>query len=707
MSEKLVIISDLAGLEQLKTVISGADYIAYDTETTGVEKGSLVIGFSISTEIDTGYYVILHRWDTGIKLLEPLPTIGGAREILQCLVGKQLIMHNAGFDCAKTEENFGVELMPSVHTDTMELAHLLNENHSCGLKELGTTIFGDDARKEQSEMKASVVSNGGKLTKTCYELYKADSELIAKYGAKDTILTLKLFYHLIPQLFEEKLDKFFYEEESMPLLRGPTYQLNNTGLQVDEGKMETLRKTLVAECLEYQDFISREIKEYVIDKYPGTNKSNHFNANSNHHLAWLLFEKLGEGFHLLTEEGKLLCKSLSLPLPYENKDKRNFIDAVKSAVGQTWAPPKFNPKTGKMGRAKKVEDYWKYLSTGKVTMGLHAGKYPWIKALLEYKKSEKLLNTYVTGVQDKMKYGVIRPSFLQHGTTSGRYSSKAPNFQNLPREDKRVKSCIVPRPGMVFIGADYSQLEPRVFASVSQDESLMRCFESGEDFYSVIGAQIFGKSDCSMFKDDKNSFAVLYPKLRERAKVVALATPYGRTHFQQAATMGITREESFDLIATYFKKYPKVELMMLDSHEQAKKNGVVYNLFGRPRRIPEAKDIPSVYGKGTPHSELPYQARTLLNLGMNHRVQSTAASIMNRAAIAFYNRCVHLASIDPIWAHVKIALQIHDELIIESPETIAESVSMELKLAMENTVTLPGVLLRSDPKIGKSLADTK
>jgi DNA polymerase-1 len=234
----------------------------------------------------------------------------------------------------------------------------------------------------------------------------------------------------------------------------------------------------------------------------------------------------------------------------------------------------------------------------------------------------------------------------------------------------------------------------------------MECFASGDDFYSVVGAPIFGKTGCSMKKDDPNSFAKKYPELRNRAKVIALATPYGRTARQQSQVMGISVEESQELINKYFEHYPKVELMMLESHEIVKRDGQVLNLFGRPRRIPAAKTINSLYGS-TLHGELPYEIRTLLNLSMNHRVQSTAASITNRSAIAFHSMVKELAESDPQWKDVKLVLQVHDELVAEGPEALAEDIVAVLKSAMEDTVKLPGVALEAEPKVAKNLADAK
>lgn len=700
--EQLKIIRTLVELEDLVSYLKDKEFIAFDTETTGVEKDSQIIGYSVCAEVDPaiGYYVINSYWDKQQQKLIMTEAAGAAKSFMGCLVGKSLIMQNSPFDCAMVKNNYGVDLMPSVHTDTLILGHLLNENRANGLKERGVELFGEDARKEQAEMKASVLANGGQLTKACYELYKADADLIAKYGAKDAILTLRVFYNDIPELFEQGLDKFFYEEESMPLLRGPTYDLNTTGLRVDPERLQDLRRILEAEILDAKAYIHREIEPYVKAKYPGTGKTNHFNIAASKQLAWLLFFKLNEPFHTLTKGGKELCKELGLKLPYTLGAKRDFINACIDAKGRQYG------KASATGRRKKVGDPWNYIACGKDTLKKYSEKYKWVARLLDYAKATKLLSTYVEGIQSKMRYNVIRPSFLQHGTTSGRYSSRHPNFQNLPRDDKRVKHCIVAREGMAFVGADYSQLEPRVFASVSQDKTLMECFAKGEDFYSVVGAPIWEKSGLSLYKNDANSFAKKHPDLRDKAKVVALATPYGRTAAQQADQMGISIDESQDLINRYFEAYPKVELMMLESHELAKTHGVVYNLYGRPRRIPEAKEIRKIYGNSL-HSELPYAARTLLNLAMNHRVQSSGASIMNRAAIAVWHKLQEKGQQDPRWKKAKIVLQVHDELILEVPEIFAEEAASILKECMETTTTLPGVELQAEPKIAKTLADLK
>lgn len=700
--EELIVIRTIEELEALKDYIADKDYIAFDTETTGLTNDSIIIGFSICADVNIAYYIVIASWDVETQSLQYLGTKEGVKSFIEHLKGKQLIMHNASYDCNMVKLNYNVELMPYVHTDTLLLGHLLDENRSNGLKELGVSLFGLDAKKEQEEMKQSVTNNGGSMTKESYELYKADSELIARYGAKDTILTLKLFYTLVPILIEEGLDPFFYDEETMPLLRGPTYQLNTVGLSVDPEKLRVLKSTLETECLEAKAFIHNEIAPHIKDKYPGTKPANTFNIGATQQLSWLLFIQLGNEFNTLTENGRELCKALDMKLPYSYAQRRQFIQILQERKGQVWQQPKYNYKTKKYGRPKKIADSWTYMSCGKESLTKLSKKYAWVTKLLEYSKNLKLLNTYVHGIEEKSRYNIIRPSFLQHGTTSGRYSSRKPNFQNLPRDDKRVKSCIVSRPERVFVGADYSQLEPRVFASLSKDKRLLDCFAKGEDFYSVIGVEVFEKYGCSLIKNDKNSFANLYPELRQIAKVVALSATYGTTAPKMAVALGKSMDEAQDIINNYFEKFPKVQEMMLTTHKAVKESGVVHNLYGRPRRMPKAKDISKIYGPNVKHSELPYEIRNLLNLSVNHIIQSTAASIVNRASIAFNEALIKYQI-----KQCSIVLQVHDEIVAECHAEDAEIVAEIMKNSMETAVILPGVQLLAEPKIANNLAELK
>lgn len=697
MNQELVVIDTIKGLSNLSKYLEEFEYVAFDTETTGLTSKDQIIGLSVCTEENKAFYIIIHKYDKETKQLIITPCWARIKEFVAILKTKKLIAHNSIFDCKMIEANYSISLMDSVHTDTMILAHLLNENRRVGLKDLASSMFGENSTAEQEEMKASVLANGGKLTKTQYEMFKADSHLMGKYGAKDALLTYKLFLSLVPELYEQKLDKFFYEDESMPLLKGPTYQLNTVGLKVDQDALVTLKKTLEAECLAAKDFIHSEIDSHVKDKYPGSNNKNKFNIGASQQLSWLLFSKLGLEFNTLTDAGKTVCRAMNLKLPYTFTAKRDFIAKCENSKGEAYQPEAI--VNGRKTNAKRIRNPWCYIACDKKTLIKLAPRFKWIERLLEYQRKMKILNTYVKGIEIRIQYGIIQPSFLQHGTTSGRYSSRNPNFQNLPRDDKRVKSCITARPGKVFVGADYSQLEPRVFAYFSKDERLLKAFEGEDDFYSVIGMEVYDKSDCTPRKEGSpDAFGVKYKKLRDLSKVIALASTYGATAHQLAPTTGKSIEDTQQDIDNYFERFPGVSDMMQDAHNTAKSSGKVENLFGRPRRMPEAMKINKLYGN-TQHSDLPYEARNLLNLAVNHRIQSTGASIVNRAAISFYKNCLHLG------IKFNIVLQVHDSLTIECLAEDAENVSLLLQDAMENTVQLAGIRLEAIPKIGNNLSE--
>ncbi len=692
---KITVIDTAYGVLQLNKYLADKDVIAYDIETDGLPMDCTVIGTAFCAALDVAFYVVTHKWniDKGVLVADDA-VIDANKNLLETIKTKSLIMHNGIFDCSRTERFYKVSLVESLHTDTMVLAHLLNENRRIGLKELAKEYFGEDSTKAQAEMKASVITNGGKLTKAQYEMYKCDWQIMAKYGAMDAWLTYRLFYELVPELLEQGLEDFFYRDECMPLLRGPTYQLNTTGLKVDLKALTTLKKTLEAECAEAKAFIYQEIDAHVRDKYPGKAK---FNIGSGAQLSWLMFGKLRLEFGALTPAGKKLCKAWSDRPPYTAGAKRAFIQRCEQSVGEIYEQEA--TVNGKRVKAKKVKEPWNYIKCDKKALQTHAPKYEWIAKLLEYKAKTKLLTTYVRGIETGAQYGVIHPSFLQTGTDSGRYSSKQPNFQNLPRSDKRIKATIIPRPGKVFVGADYSQLEPRVFAYYSGDERLLAAFDGSSDFYSVIGMDVFDKTDCTPQKEGSpDAFGVKYPKLRHMAKEMALSLVYGTTTYQLAQKLGKSESDTKESADAYFERFKGVAGMMLEAHKIVKAEGLVLTHFGRPRRIPDAKKIDKIYGN-LPHAEYPYEVRTLLNLAVNFRIQGTGASIVNRAAIRYveYTEAAGLKD-------CPLVLQVHDSLVVECPEADAPCVAALLEDAMINTNQLAGVALEARPLIGRSLA---
>jgi DNA polymerase I-like protein with 3'-5' exonuclease and polymerase domains len=219
--------------------INQSEVISYDTETTGLNvRKDQVVGWSISGDIGIGFYMPTQQWNAKAEQLEEC-TIGGksaheiTKKILPMLLEKKLVMHNASFDTRITKNFYGVDLLPSLWIDTALLVHTVQEEGAgmgvFGLKPLAISIqkeiglnVEEAANKEQVELKESIKANGGSTTKECYEIYKADMAVLSKYAAADTDLTLRVCYHFLKVLKEEGLEKFFFEEEVMPLYKEVT-----------------------------------------------------------------------------------------------------------------------------------------------------------------------------------------------------------------------------------------------------------------------------------------------------------------------------------------------------------------------------------------------------------------------------------------------------------------------------------------------------
>jgi len=227
----------------------------------------------------------------------------------------------------------------------------------------------------------------------------------------------------------------------------------------------------------------------------------------------------------------------------------------------------------------------------------------------------------------------------------------------------------------------------------------MSAFDGTSDFYSVVGIEVYDKQDATPQKEGSpDAFGVKYKQLRDLSKVIALAAAYGATPNQLAPTTGKSVENTTEDIVKYFERFAGVKTMMLEAHELVKKQGYVTNLFGRPRRLPEAKSIDKLYGRQD-HWDLPYEARKLLNMACNARIQGTGGSLINRASIRYCNNRNELGIKAPI------VCQVHDFLAVECDITDSETVSLLLQDAMENTNVLEGVPLEAKPKTGSKLSE--
>lgn len=386
-----------------------------------------------------------------------------------------------------------------------------------------------------------------------------------------------------------------------------------------------------------------------------------FNLSSNNHLKWLFFDHLGETALSKTDGGS----------PQVDED---FLDSVKDSHG-------------------------------------------WVQLLLDYKKLMKLKSTYIEGILDRQIDGVIYSSYIQFGPPSGRFASKNPNLQNLPRvkEDdaglselvlnyvNSIKRGFIAPEGHLLVNADYSQLEPRAFAEACEDKLLQQVFLDNEDLYGSIACRVF-KLSCTA-----NEVKKLHPEQRQKAKVIALAVVYGAEAGRISKLMNISYLEAQEVISDYLNSYPGLKKYMADCNKEVCTKGYVKTKFGRVRHLPMAKYYYEKYGgqlldkrwaKSNGLEEESWKFKSMLNLAKNYKIQGVAAYVVNLATIAI-NRELKARGIKG-----EIVAQTHDEVTCIVPQEHAEEVKEIVKRCMEETTRL-SIPLKTEPLIGPNWAVVK
>ena len=289
---------------------------------------------------------------------------------------------------------------------------------------------------------------------------------------------------------------------------------------------------------------------------------------------------------------------------------------------------------------------------------------PIIEQILEYRQLQKLNSTYVEGLKPYINpiTNRIHSFFHQTITATGRISSTEPNLQNIPTRfelGKQVRKIFEPEKGKIYIDADYSQIELRVLAHMSQDEHMMQAFRNNEDIHRQAASKVFKTPIDEVTKEQRSS-----------AKAVNFGIVYGISDFGLGEQLGISRKMAKQYIEEYLEEYAGIKKYMDEVTETAKNKGYVETLFHRRRYIPELKSKK-------------YNVRQFgMRAAMNTPIQGTAADIMKIAMINVYNR-LRKEKID-----AKIVLQVHDEMMIEAAIEEAENVKEILKYEMENAVKL-------------------
>ena len=304
-----------------------------------------------------------------------------------------------------------------------------------------------------------------------------------------------------------------------------------------------------------------------------------------------------------------------------------------------------------------------------------------IRDILEYRQLTKLNSTYATGLAGYIREdGRIHGTFNQTITATGRISSTEPNLQNIPVRTEmgsKIRDIFVPKPGYVFVDADYSQIELRVLASLSGDEKLIESYHSAADIHAATASQVFHVP-----------LEEVTPELRRNAKAVNFGVVYGISAFGLSEDLSISRKEALDYINNYFKIYGGVKKFLDKQVADAKEKGFVKTMFGRIRPIPEIKSSN-------------FMTRSFGDrVAMNSPIQGSAADIM-KISMLKVDEALKESGYD-----ANIVLQIHDELLIEVKEEEAEKVSKLVEKTMKEAVSLK-VPLEVDAHIGKTWLEAK
>ncbi len=325
-----------------------------------------------------------------------------------------------------------------------------------------------------------------------------------------------------------------------------------------------------------------------------------------------------------------------------------------------------------------------YSTAADVLEGLR-GRHEIIGLILEQRQLAKLIGTYVDALPGLVNptTGRVHTSFNQTGAETGRLSSSNPNLQNIPiRSDigREIRKAFIAEPGWVLLSADYSQVELRILAHITRDEYMLAAFARDEDIHASAAAKVYGVALSQVTKAQ-----------RAVAKMMNFATSYGVTPFGLAQRTGLSRAEASDFMARYFATYPGVKRYIEETQALAREQGYVETLLGRRRYFPVLKT--------TATSAAAYNLRQAAErAAINHPIQGTAADIIKLAMIALHGR------LRSAGLAARMTLQVHDELVLETPEGEVQAVAALVKETMEDAYDLDAPL-KVDMEFGPNWFD--
>ena len=478
-----------------------------------------------------------------------------------------------------------------------------------------------------------------------------------------------------------------------------SYVLDSTGTRHD---MDSLaRKYLGVETVHFEDIAGKGKKQLTFDQIELEQASNYAAEDADmtlqlHHALWPQLEKneklktlyLETELPLLQVLSRVEYNGVGIDVQMLEKQGVEITEKLAQVEEEAYADAgrKFN-----LGSPKQIQEIFfeekqfpiirktpkKQPSTAEDVLETLAIDYLLPKLILQHRSLAKLKSTYTDKLPLQVNPGTkrVHTSYHQAVASTGRLSSTDPNLQNIPvrtEEGRRIREAFVPRKGYRILAADYSQIELRIMAHLSEDEGLRSAFEQGLDVHRATAAEVFSTDVADVDADQ-----------RRAAKAINFGLIYGMSAFGLAKAIGTSRGEAKEYIDLYFARYPGVKFYMDDTRVKAKEQGYVETVFGRRLYLP---DINS-----RNYQMRQYAERTAINAPM----QGTAADIIKRAML-LVDAWLKKDKVD-----ANIVMQVHDELVLEVPAGESEDIGAAVQKHMIAAATL-SVPLEVDLGVGNS-----
>ncbi|AFY32371.1 DNA polymerase I [Calothrix sp. PCC 7507] len=654
--------------------------VAWDTETTDLEprNASLVgIGCCWGTKLDEMAYIPLgHKigenlnQDVALKLLRPILESADYPKALQNAKFDRLVLRCQGINLA------------GLVFDTMLASYILNPDSKHNLSDLSQRYLGLTAKSY-----LDLVPKG----KTIADI---DIPAVADYCGMDVYSTFGLVVKLREELEEiPSLYKLFLQVEQP--LEEVLAEMEYTGVRIDLPYLQKFSVQLETdlariEQIAYSSIPASELKGYFVTIWE-QNQPDLVSIKQKKYDT-LPSPILKAYFHKTLKE---LPKIDLLDI------KQKITDALPRDIVNLNSPEQlsellFDILRLNSKKSRKTSSKGYYSTSADILENLQ-GEHPFIDALLEYRTLHKLYSTYVKSLPKLVRSDTQRlhTDFNQTVTDTGRLSSSNPNLQNIPigtAFSRQIRKAFLPEPGWLMVAADYSQIELRILAHLSQEPILLQAYQQNEDVHTVTARLIFEKEDIT--SDE-----------RRAAKTINFGVIYGMGSLKFSRSTGIDKVVANEFIKRFNERYPKVFAYLEGVKKQAIALGYVETILGRRRYFEfTSNSLRSLKGSNPDEIDLsklknlgPYDAG-LLRSAANAPIQGSSADIIKIAMARLHEVLKKYQA--------RLLLQVHDELVFEVPPQEWEELQPQIKSIMENAVQL-SVPLVVDVRAGENWMETK